>query len=77
LDSQSIARELRTQYSMLLQVALAKMPLWQADGNTAQSTLIAYLVVSRSISATDQKKIIAWLKVRTKMENVRLVVSKS
>ena len=76
-DGQNIARELRTQYSMLQRLALAKTPIWQADGSANESSLIAYLVVSRPISATDQKKIIAWLKVRTKMEHVRLVVSKS
>ncbi len=76
-DSQSIARELHTQYPMLLRVALAKAQLWQADGSTAENSLIAYLVVSRPISAPDQNKIIAWLKVRTKMDSVRLIVSKS
>ena len=76
-DGQNIARELRTQYPMLQRLALAKTPIWQADGSANESSLIAYLVVSRPISATDQKKIIAWLKVRTKMEHVRLVISKS
>lgn len=75
-DSQSIARELQSQYPMLLRVALAKTPLWQADGSTAESSLIAYLEVSKPISGTDQKKISAWLKVRTKTEQVRLTVSK-
>ena len=73
-DSQSIARELRTQYPMLLRVALAKTPLWQADGNAAESALIAYLEVNKTISEADQKKIIAWLKIRTKTEHVRLLI---
>jgi uncharacterized hydrophobic protein (TIGR00271 family) len=75
-DSQSIARELHTQYPMLLQVALAKAPLWQADGSAEESSLIAYLKVDKPIPAADQKKIVAWLKIRTKMEHVRLIVSK-
>ena len=76
-DGQGIVRELRTQYPMLLSVALAKTPLWQADGSTAKNLLIAYLVVSHPIPAADREKIVAWLKVRTKMEFVRLIVSKS
>ncbi len=73
-DSQSIARELHTQYPMLLQVALAKAPLWQADGSTAESSLIAYLEVNKTIPEADQNKIIAWLKIRTKTEHVRLLI---
>lgn len=73
-DSQSIARELQSQYPMLLRVALAKTPLWQADGSTAENSLIAYLEVSKPISGTDQQKISAWLKVRTKTEQVRLLI---
>ena len=76
-DSQSIARELHTQYPMLLHVGLAKTPVWNADGSAAENSLIAYLVVTRPISGADKKKIIAWLSVRTKMEHVRLIVSKS
>lgn len=76
-DSQSIARELQTQYPMLQQLALAKTPIWNVDGSANESALIAYLVASKSISAREQKKIVAWLKVRTKTEHVRLIVSKS
>ena len=76
-DGQSIAQELRTQYPMLQQVVLAKAPVWlAADGSTRETELLAYLTVSKPISASDQKKIVAWLKVRTKMEHVRLIVSK-
>lgn len=73
-DSQSIARELHTQYPMLLRVALAKTPLWLADGSTAESSLIAYLEVNKTIPEADQNKIIAWLKIRTKTEHVRLLI---
>lgn len=76
-DSQSIAREMQTQYPMLQRLALAKTLIWRADGSANESTLIAYLVANRPIPATGQKKIIAWLKIRTKMEHVMLVVSKS
>jgi uncharacterized hydrophobic protein (TIGR00271 family) len=76
-DGQSIARELRTQYPMLLRAALAKAPLWQADGSTAANSLIAYLEVNKPISAADQQKIVAWLKVRTKTEDVRLLIRSS
>jgi uncharacterized hydrophobic protein (TIGR00271 family) len=76
-DGQSIARELRTQYPMLQKVVLAKAPVWLADGSTTETSLLAYLMVSEPIPDADQKKIIAWLKVRTKMEHVTLIVSKS
>jgi hypothetical protein len=73
-DSQSIARELHTQYPMLLRAALAKTPLWRADGSTAESSLIAYLEVNKTIPEADQNKIIAWLKIRTNTEHVRLLI---
>jgi uncharacterized hydrophobic protein (TIGR00271 family) len=76
-DGQSIARELRTQYPMLLRAALARASLWQADGSTAESSLIAYLEVNKPISAADQQKIVAWLKIRTKTEDVRLLIHRS
>lgn len=76
-DSQSIARELYTQFPMLLRVGMSKTPVWNAQGNISENTLIAYLVVASPISAADQKRIVAWLKVRTKTENVRLIVSRS
>lgn len=76
-DGQSIAQELRTQYPMLQQVVLAKAPVWLADGSSSENSLLAYLMVSNPISAAEQEKIIAWLKVRTKMEHVRLIVSRS
>lgn len=76
-DSQSIARELSTQYPTLLRVALAKTPVWQADGSKAESTLIAYLVVRDPLSSDDRRKLIAWLKIRTKTKSVRLIVSNS
>jgi uncharacterized hydrophobic protein (TIGR00271 family) len=77
-DGQSIARELRTQYPMLVGFALAKTPIWKADGSAAgETSLISYLAVSRPVSLAEQRKIIAWLKVRTKTENVKLIVSTS
>jgi uncharacterized hydrophobic protein (TIGR00271 family) len=74
-DGQSIAQELRTQYPMLKQTVLAKAPVWLADGSTKETVLLAYLMVDKPIPAADQKKIVAWLKVRTKMDHVRLIVS--
>jgi len=76
-DGQSIAQELRTQYPMLQKVVLAKAPVWLADGTTKETALLAYLMVNKPIRAVDRKKIVAWLKVRTKMEHVRLIVSNS
>lgn len=75
-DSQSITRELHTQYPNLLKVALAKTPIWKSDGSTAESSLIVYLEIDRPIPKSDQKKIVAWLKIRTKTEHVRLLISR-
>jgi len=71
-DGQSIARELQTQYPFLQKLALAKTPVWQTDGSAGIILLVAYIEVSRPIPATDQRKIMAWLKVRTKMEHVTM-----
>jgi len=75
-DTKSIAQELRTQYPQLLRVALVKTPVWETDGSKADNFLIAYIVAGSPITSADQRKIIAWLKVRTRMEQVRLLVSK-
>jgi len=77
LDVQRIASELKTQYPMVRQVALAKAPIWQADGSKNEISLIVYLVVNRPINAADQKKITEWMKIRTSMDQVRLMVSKT
>jgi uncharacterized membrane protein len=79
VDSQSIARELGSQYPMVTRAALTKATVYKADGGKAESSLIAYLVVSKPLSSADQQKIIAWLKIRTKMDRVILsvIVSKS
>lgn len=76
IEGRSITRELAVQYPMISQVALAKTPLWRNDGTTTESSLLAYLVVQHPVPAADQKKIIAWLKVRTNMDHVRLVITK-
>lgn len=75
LNGQDITQELRIQYPMLQQLSLAKTPVWRADGDANEIELIAHLVVSKSLSKADQKKIIDWLKVRTKIKQVRLTVS--
>jgi uncharacterized hydrophobic protein (TIGR00271 family) len=75
-EGQSFARELVTQYPMISRVALSKTPIWQTDGTTRESSLLVYLVVKQPIPEADQKKIVAWLKVRTNMNDVRLVVAK-
>lgn len=76
IDGQGIARELAIQYPMISRVALAKAPIWQTDGTSTENSLLAYLVVKRPIPASDQKKLVAWLKVRTNMDHVRLIVTK-
>ncbi len=76
-DGQSIAREMQTQYPMLQRLALAKTPIWKADGSTNENSLIAYVEVNKTVPEADQKKIIAWLKIRTKTEHVRLLIRRS
>jgi uncharacterized hydrophobic protein (TIGR00271 family) len=75
-DTQSIARELHVQYPAVMEVALAKTKIWNAYGNGKEHTLIAYLAANKSVSIGDQQKIIAWLKIRLKMENVTLKISR-
>lgn len=76
VEGRNIARELAVQYPMISRVALANTPIWQNDGSTTESSLLAYLVARQPVPAADQKKIIAWLKIRTHIDHVRLVVAK-
>lgn len=76
LEGSSIAQELATQYPAITRVALSSTPIWLADGSSGGRTLLAYLTAKDNISSADQRKIVAWLKVRTHASNVQLVVSK-
>lgn len=75
-DAQNIVKELHVQFAGVKRAALVNTTLWQTDGPN-ENSLIAYLIADRPISRTDRKKIIDWLKIRTKTEHVRLVVSRS
>ncbi len=76
-EGQNITRELATLYPGIVQVSVARAPLWKADGSKVGNSLIAYLIVTRTIRRSEHQKIIDWLKVRTNMEFVKLVVVRS
>jgi hypothetical protein len=75
-DTESIEKELQIQFATVERLALANTRIWQTNGSN-ENVLIAYLVVGKHMSRRDQKKIIDWLKIRTKTETVRLVVVRS
>ncbi len=76
-DTQSIAQELKTQYPQVVDMALMKTVLWKSEGNHSELILLAYLTSKQAISAPDKAKIIAWLKIRTRMDHVRLIATQS
>lgn len=76
-DQQRIARELFAQYPAVTDVVLATAPIWNADGTSRQSALVLELTLNQSISAEDKRKIIAWLKIRTGVDQVKFHSAKS
>lgn len=68
-----IIQELNVQYPALGQVYLGTMVDGAQDGS---AVLVALIEREQVLSEAEQQQILHWLKVRTKTENVRLVVTK-
>lgn len=73
-EQQKIARELQAQYPAITHIVLAKAPKWEADGSTKSSVLIVRVASKRPLRIEDRHRIRKWLKVRTGVEEVSLII---
>lgn len=76
-DQQKILSELVAQYPQVEKLAIAKTDEYQANLAVGPSVLLLNLTSKKAISKADRLKIIAWLKVRAGVDQVKLTVDKS
>ncbi len=70
---QQAAKELYAQYPAISKVVLAKALVWEADGTTKSNILIVEVTSKKPLGKVDKQRISAWLKVRTGVEQVKLI----
>jgi len=71
-EQQQAAKELYAQYPSINKVAMAKTPVWEADGTSKSNILIVQLGSKKSLSKADKLRIVAWLKVKMGVEQIKL-----
>lgn len=71
-DQQRIARELMAQYPDIHRAVLAVAPVWEADGTTKSRMAVVNVDSRKPLSDEDERRIIAWLKTRMGVGQVRL-----
>ena len=76
-DQQKILSELVAQYPYVEKLAIAKTDEYQANLTADSSVLLLNMTSKKAISKADRQKIIAWLKVRAGVGQVKLTVDKS
>jgi uncharacterized hydrophobic protein (TIGR00271 family) len=72
-DQRQIAQELLAQYPQLHTAALSVMQSWAAQTNDPQSVLVVRVTSSKPLKSAERRQIVAWLKVRSKVENVSVL----
>lgn len=75
-DEEKIFAELVAQYPSVENMALSKAIENQVATADPDSILLVHITAKKSFSRGDQKRIMAWLKVRVGVEKVRLSFSK-
>jgi uncharacterized hydrophobic protein (TIGR00271 family) len=71
-DQQQAAKELYAQYPAIKKVAMAKTPVWEADGTTKSNILIVELSSKNALGKADKQRIGAWLKVKMGVDQITL-----
>lgn len=72
-QQQQSAKELYAQYPAITKIILAKAPVWEADGTTKSNMLIVEVASKKPLGKQDKQRIIAWLKVKMGVEQIRLI----
>jgi hypothetical protein len=73
-DNKKIFDEMIAQYPQVERISIAKTVEYQTMAAIGRTVLLLNVVTKKSISREDRRKIIAWLKVRTGVEQVKLAV---
>lgn len=73
-EQKKIFKELLAQYPQVQKLALAKTYVYQSSKDDKTPVLLVDIASSKAFSKTEQKRIIAWLKVRTEVDQVKLLI---
>jgi hypothetical protein len=73
-EQRMIFRELLAQYPQVQRLALAKTSVYQTTKDDKTPVLLVDIASSEAFSKSDQQRIIAWLKVRTEVDQVKLLI---
>ena len=74
-DNKKIFDELIAQYPQIEKFSISKTIEYQVEATTGPTILLLSLTSKKAISRVDQRKISAWLKVRTGVDHVKLLVN--
>lgn len=72
-EQRQIAQELLAQYPQLRTAALSVMQSWSTQAGNSQSILVVRVTTGKALKSAERRQIIAWLKVRAKVENVSVL----
>lgn len=73
-EQQQIFNELVAQYPQVIKLAIARTNAYQTGTTAGTSVLLLNVTSKKAISRADRKKILAWLKVRTGVDAVKLTI---
>lgn len=73
-EQQEIFEELVAQYPQVQKLAIAKTDEHQTSGTDKPPVLLVSMVSKKTLSREDRRRIIAWLKVKTGVDQVKLTI---
>jgi hypothetical protein len=73
-EQKKIFNELLAQYPQVQKLALAKTNVHQANRDVKAPVLLVDIASNKAFTKTEQERIIAWLKVRTEVDQVKLLI---
>ncbi|MDD2722151.1 MAG: TIGR00341 family protein [Gallionella sp.] len=76
-EQKQISEEFFVQYPQITSISLAKTTEYQPNQDSKSSVLLVNALVKKALSREDQRKINAWLKVRTGADKVVVTFEKS
>jgi len=72
-EQRQIAQELMAQYPQLQTAALSVMQSWSAGSDKPQPVLVVRVTTKKMLKAPERRQIVAWLKVRAKVDQVSVL----
>jgi hypothetical protein len=75
-EQQKIFEELVAQYPRIKRLAIARTSENQSSGGLGKPVLLVDITSAKAFSTEDRRRIVAWLKVRAGVDDVKLVISR-